>query len=71
MNTRKDEILIIKLNEINLSMLFLNWGIQMKNLTLWWIKISKIKILKMREVIFVNIGQAGVQMGNHVEHYFV
>ena len=26
MNTRKDEILIIKLNEINLSMLFLNWG---------------------------------------------
>ena len=27
MNTRKDEILIIKLNEINLSMLFLNWGI--------------------------------------------
>jgi hypothetical protein len=64
MNTRKDEILIIKLNEINLSMLFLNWGIQMKNLTLWWIKISKIKILKMREVICVNIGQAGIQIGN-------
>lgn len=36
----------------------------MKNLTLWWIKISKIKILKMREVICVNIGQAGVQIGN-------